>query len=217
MEMAFSEESQIALASLLGAFHGMNPAMGWLFAVFLAAQKEDRRVLFYSAVPIGLGQILGDGLIVLLQTYARFQFPLHIVHLAIAGIVLVYGIYRLFRYFRHFKWSGGLKVGYGQLVLWSFLAASTHGSGLLLSPFILGADNILDIISLYFFHELAMLFTTTVVAVLVYHIGIIKIRKYMVNFDLIWAILLIAVGIILLFMNGHFNHLSPGNMQRHVH
>lgn len=214
---AFSEGSQILLASMLGAFHGLNPAMGWLFAVFLAVQREDRRVLFYSAVPIGLGQILGDGVIVLLQTYARFQFPLHIVHIGMACIVLGYGIYRLFRYFRHFKWTGGLKVGYAQLVLWSFLASSTHGSGLLLSPFILGAESIADIIPLYIFHELSMLAVMVIVSVLVYHIGLMKIRKYFVNFDLIWAVLLITVGVILLFMNGNLGDVSPGNMHHHGH
>jgi hypothetical protein len=208
----FFEGSQILLASLLGAFHGLNPAMGWLFAVFLAIQRDDRRVLFYSAAPIGLGQIMGDGVVVLLQTYARFQFPLHIVHIAMACIVLGYGIYRLFRYFRHFKWNGGLNVGYGQLILWSFLASSTHGSGLLLSPFILEAESIADIIPLYIFHELSMLAVMVIVAVLVYHIGLMKIRKYLVNFDLIWAVLLICVGIILLLMTGNLGDGSPGNM-----
>ncbi|WP_462413309.1 hypothetical protein [Neobacillus sp. Marseille-QA0830] len=213
----FHEGSQVVLASLLGAFHGLNPAMGWLFAVFLAVQRGDRRVLFFSAAPIGLGQIMGDGLIVLLQTYARFQFPLHIVHIVMACIVLGYGIYRLFRYFRHFKWTGGLKVGYGQLILWSFLAASTHGSGLLLSPFILGADSIGEIIPLYIFHEVAMLAVMILAAVIVYHIGLMDIRKYFVNFDLIWAVLLISVGLILLFMNVNIDHGSPGHIHQHIH
>lgn len=217
MEFIFSEGSQLALASLLGAFHGLNPAMGWLFAVFLATQKDDWRVLLYAIVPIGLGQILGDGFIVLIQTYARFQFPLHIVHLTIAFFVIGYGIYRLFRYFRHFKWTGGLKVGYGQLVLWSFLAASTHGSGLLLSPFILSAERFTEIIPLYIVHELAMLVTMTVIALVVYRIGIIKIRRFIVNFDLIWAILLIVVGIILLLMNLDFGGLFPSHMPGHHH
>ncbi|WP_085507114.1 hypothetical protein [Thalassobacillus devorans] len=212
MEMLVSEGSQIAIAALLGAFHGLNPAMGWLFAVFLAVQKDDWRVLIYAIIPIGMGQMLGDGAVVLLQTIARFQFPLHIVHLSIASIVLGYGIYRLFRYFRHVKWTGGLKVGYGQLLLWSFLAASTHGSGLLLSPFILGADSIADILPLYLFHELAMLTSMTVVAFIVYHIGMMKIRKYIVNFDLIWAVLLIVVGLILFLMNVNIGGEMPGHM-----
>ncbi|MFG6117955.1 hypothetical protein [Thalassobacillus sp. B23F22_16] len=212
MEMLVSEGSQIAIAALLGAFHGLNPAMGWLFAVFLAVQKDDWRVLIYAIIPIGMGQMLGDGAVVLLQTIARFQFPLHIVHLSIASIVLGYGIYRLFRYFRHVKWTGGLKVGYGQLLLWSFLAASTHGSGLLLSPFILGADSIADILPLYLFHELAMLTSMTVVAFTVYHIGMMKIRKYIVNFDLIWAVLLIVVGLILFLMNVNIGGEIPGHM-----
>ncbi|PLT29759.1 hypothetical protein [Peribacillus deserti] len=207
----FNYDNQLIVASLLGAFHGTNPAMGWLFAVFLAVQKGERRVLLYSLVPIAFGQLLGDSLTVGLQTFARFQFPLKTVHIVISILILLYGFYRLFRYYRHFKWSGGLNVGYGQLVLWSFLASSTHGSGLLFAPFILNAAEITDIIPLWFLHELSMLTTMTVIAMIVYHFGIVSFRRFIVNFELAWAVLLIGVGLFLLLMNSSV----PGHVHMH--
>lgn len=209
-----SHDNQMIAASLLGAFHGINPAMGWLFAVFLAIQRNNIRVLFYAIIPIAIGQMLGDSLVIGLQTVARFQFPLHSVHLTISAFIFLYGLYRLFRYYRHFKWSGGLNVGYFQLVLWSFLASSTHGSGLLFAPFILQAKSIVDLIPLWIVHELSMLISMTIVALLVYRLGMAKFKKYIVNFDLAWAILLIAVGAILFLMNGDMGH---GNMHGHMH
>lgn len=208
MDILLSHDSQLIAATLLGAFHGINPAMGWLFAVFLAVQRNDWKVLFFAIIPIATGQVLGDGVVIAIQTFARFHFPLDAVHIAISTIIILYGLYRLFRYYRHFKWSGGLKVGYGQLILWSFLASSTHGSGLLLAPFILSAEAILDIIPLWIVHEIGMLASMMIIALLVYHFGMVKFRKYIVNFELVWAILLIAVGVILLIMSGD---MSSGN------
>lgn len=210
MDSLFSHESQMAAAALLGAFHGVNPAMGWLFAVFLAIHRSQKRVLFYAIIPIATGQVLGDGVVIAAQTYARFHLPAGAVHLTIASIIIVYGIYRLFRYYRHFKWAGGLNVGYGQLILWSFLASSTHGSGLLFAPFILDASSIHDLIPLWIVHEIAMLASMTAISLLVYQFGVAKFKKYIVNFELVWAILLIAVGTILLLM-------GTGIGQEHVH
>jgi hypothetical protein len=210
MESVFSHESQMAAAALLGAFHGINPAMGWLFAVFLAIHRSQKRVLFYALIPIALGQMLGDGIVIAAQSVARFHFPLNTVHLAISIFIIAYGTYRLFRYYRHFRWAGGLNVGYGQLILWSFLASSTHGSGLLFAPFILDAASIYELVPLWIVHELAMLVSMTCIALVVYHFGIAKFRKYVVNFELAWAILLIVVGVILFIMGN-------GMGQEHIH
>jgi len=210
MDHMISHDNQMIVAILLGAFHGLNPAMGWLFAVFLAIQRNSQRVLFYALIPISAGQLLGDGLLITIQTIARFHLPIHIVHTALSFIILLYGLYRLLRYYRHFKWSGGLNVGYLQLVLWSFLASSTHGSGLLLAPFILNAHSFMDILPLWIVHEMGMVATMAVIGFLVYRFGIAKFRNYIVNFELIWAILLIGVGIILILMNGQMG-------QGHIH
>jgi hypothetical protein len=43
-DILLSHESQLAAVALLGAFHSINPAMGWLFAVFLALQRNDAKI-----------------------------------------------------------------------------------------------------------------------------------------------------------------------------
>jgi hypothetical protein len=54
----------LALAGL-GAFHGINPAMGWLFAVALGLHRGSRTVVLTSLIPIALGHALAVALIVL--------------------------------------------------------------------------------------------------------------------------------------------------------
>lgn len=210
MEALISHESQMAAAALMGAFHGLNPAMGWLFAVFLAIHRSQKRVLFLAIIPIATGQMLGDGIVVAAQTIAKFHFSPSAVQYSLAAIIVIYGTYRLFRYYRHFRWAGGLNVGYGQLVIWSFLASSTHGSGLLFAPFILNAGSITDLLPLWVIHEIAMLTSMTAIALAVYHLGIMKFKRFLVNFELVWAVLLIAVGVLLFIMgdapnNGHIH------------
>ena len=51
-----------ALAGL-GAFHGINPAMGWLFAVALGLHRQSRRVVPLSLLPIALGHALSVSLV----------------------------------------------------------------------------------------------------------------------------------------------------------
>src|ERR1700746_2241441 len=39
----------------LGFFHGINPAMGWLFAVALGLHRQRREIVLLSWIPIALG------------------------------------------------------------------------------------------------------------------------------------------------------------------
>src|SRR3546814_7380495 len=48
----------------LGAFHGVNPAMGWLFAVALGLHRRSRRVVWLALMPIALGHALSVLLVV---------------------------------------------------------------------------------------------------------------------------------------------------------
>ena len=41
----------LALAGL-GAFHGLNPGMGWLFAVALGMHRQSRKAVLVSLLPI---------------------------------------------------------------------------------------------------------------------------------------------------------------------
>src|SRR5690606_41577375 len=42
----------------LGAFHGINPATGWLFAVALGLHRKSRAVVLWSLLPIAIGHTL---------------------------------------------------------------------------------------------------------------------------------------------------------------
>src|SRR5947207_15548144 len=55
----------------LGAFHGINPGMGWLFAVALGLQEQKRGAVLRALPPIALGHALSVGTIVALVLLAR--------------------------------------------------------------------------------------------------------------------------------------------------
>ena len=42
----------------LGAFHGLNPGMGWLFAVALGMQESKRTAVWRALIPLTLGHVL---------------------------------------------------------------------------------------------------------------------------------------------------------------
>ena len=47
----------VALAAM-GAFHGLNPGMGWLFAVAIGFQERSRAALLRALAPIAAGHAL---------------------------------------------------------------------------------------------------------------------------------------------------------------
>jgi hypothetical protein len=120
----------------LGAFHGINPGMGWLFAVALGLQEGRRRAVFRSLVPIALGHALSIGVVVLVVGFAQEAIPLEWLRWPIGAGLVLFGGYKLFR-MRHPRWVG-MKVSFRDLVTWSFLMASAHGAGLMLVPVLLG-------------------------------------------------------------------------------
>ena len=42
---------------VMGAYHGLNPGMGWLFAVALGLQQQDDRAIRRALIPISLGHM----------------------------------------------------------------------------------------------------------------------------------------------------------------
>ncbi len=120
----------------LGAFHGINPGMGWLFAVGLGLQEKRRRAVFRALVPIALGHALSIGVVVLVVALAQAAVPLEWLRWPIGAGLVLFGGYKLFR-MRHPRWVG-MKVSFRDLVTWSFLMASAHGAGLMLVPVLLG-------------------------------------------------------------------------------
>lgn len=201
---------------LLGTYHGINPGMGWLFAVALGMQERSRRAVGRSLLPIALGHGLAIGLVVLTAGLAQAAFPLVYVKISVAVILFALGLYRLFRH-RHPRW-GGMQVGFRDLSIWSFLMASAHGAGFMILPVVLGMsapDSVASehrhtmnvaatswtAISATLVHAAGYLLVTGLVAFLVYEkLGVAFLRKGWFNLDLIWAIALIATGCFALFL-----------------
>src|SRR5262245_54788520 len=121
----------IALLAL-GAFHGINPAMGWLFAVALGLQERSGGAVGRALVPIAVGHATAIGMTVLLLGIGRASLPLAILQWLTAGALIGFGILKLARP-RHPRWVG-MRVGFRDLLLWSFLKATAHGAGLMLLP-----------------------------------------------------------------------------------
>jgi hypothetical protein len=120
----------------LGAFHGINPGMGWLFAVALGMQEKRRAAVYQALVPLAFGHALAVVAAVAVAVAIGAVMPLAILRWVLAAFLMLLGVSRLFRH-RHPRW-GGMKVGMGGLTVWSFLMASAHGAGLMVVPLFLG-------------------------------------------------------------------------------
>jgi hypothetical protein len=204
----------------LGMFHGINPAMGWLFAVALGLQDQKRAAVLRALPPMVVGHALSVGIIIAVILVARVSLPPRTLKIAAAAILFAFGLYRLLRA-RHPNWVG-MRVGFGDLTLWSFVMASAHGAGLMLVPFFLqspaageahhhdahqmhawafanfSAPSLL--IAAVVVHTLGYLLTTTVVAIVIYEkLGIAILRRAWFNIDLVWMLALMITGVFILF------------------
>ena len=93
------------LLGLLGAYHGLNPAMGWLFAVALGMQERSRRAVLRSLVPIAIGHEASIVLVAVLVVGLGLLADTHALHVG-AGIALIaFGIFRFVRPRAHFRWT----------------------------------------------------------------------------------------------------------------
>ena len=205
--------------ALLGAFHGINPGMGWLFAVALGLQEKKRQAVVKALFPIALGHALSIGLVVAFVALAQSLISPNILNIICSVILLSFGFYKIFRS-RHPNWVG-MKVNFWDLTLWSFLMASAHGAGLMLVPIFLKwpmvdhthhehmmhvsssqfSDSPVVMISVVGVHTLSMLIVTGLIAIIVYEkLGLALLRKTWFNLDLLWAFALILAGIIALFI-----------------
>src|SRR5436190_14576093 len=111
--------------------------MGWLFAVGLGLQEQKRIAVLRALPPIALGHALSIGIVIAAVLLARISLPHATLKIAAAAILFAFGLYRLVRS-RHPNWVG-MRVGFCDLTLWSFIMASAHGAGVMLVPFFLGS------------------------------------------------------------------------------
>ena len=128
-------EAWLALLGL-GAFHGINPGMGWLFAVALGLQEQRRAAVLRALVPIALGHALSIGIVVLALVLLQDVIDDAWLRWPVGAMLAAFGAYKLVRA-RHPRWVG-MRVGFADLTLWSFLMATAHGAGLMLAPVLLG-------------------------------------------------------------------------------
>jgi hypothetical protein len=192
--------------ALFGAYHGLNPGMGWLFALALGLQQNKERAIWLSLIPIALGHAFSIALFAAAILALQVFISIEMLQVLTALILIGFGIYKLFNWYRHPRWVG-MRVRPHELIGWSFLMATAHGAGLMVAPALLGlmdrhpAGHVefsgagLDAGLGVAIHTLSMLLTMAVVAWVVYKkLGLMVLRKGWVNFDLIWAAALLLVG-----------------------
>ena len=207
----------------LGALHGLNPGMGWLFAVALGLQEGERRAVWRALPPLAAGHGLAIAVAVALAALAGLVVSLRHLQLLVALLLLALGVRQLARH-RHVRW-GGMRMTPRQLATWSFLMASAHGAGLMALPFVLGttvagphaahathaaqashashasvvpADQMAGLLAVAV-HAVGYLAVTALLAVVVYEwLGLRLLRTAWVNLDRVWAGALVVTAVITL-------------------
>jgi hypothetical protein len=210
----------VAMA-LLGAYHGLNPAMGWLFALALGLQEKRRSAVIGALLPIALGHAAAISVAILLLTLVQHFLPMNLLKWAVASVLFTLGVYRLFR--ANHPRGAGMRVGGKDLFVWSFLMASAHGAGVMLLPILIAqpmpgmthhrADGMPMVPSslsasaigmAVLIHTVSMFFVAGILAVLFFEtyerVGLKLLRRTWLNFDLVWAVALLVAGFaVLLF------------------
>ena len=194
---------------VLGAFHGINPAMGWLFAVALGLQEHRRGAVFRALMPLAAGHALAILAVIVIAALAGLTVSPNYLRWAVAAILIGVGLRFLVRH-PHLRWAG-MRVGMGELTLWSFLVASVHGAGLMVLPIFMGMSGAAHVSAGASFlasgtfaaaviatvvHAASYLLVSAAVALLVFEkLGIGVLRKAWFNVDLIWATALMGTGV----------------------
>ena len=175
----------------LGAGHGINPAMGWLFAVALGLQRGSRRAVWGALGPLAVGHAAAIASAIIAAGVVGLVLPLATLRWATAGLLVGLGGYRLVRA-GHITY-GGMRANGRELAAWSFLMASAHGAGLMVLPLVLGEwGGLLAALV----HSAGYLLVTGAIAALVYErIGLGFLRRGWINLDLVWAAALVITGL----------------------
>jgi hypothetical protein len=193
----------------LGLFHGLNPAMGWLFAVALGLHRGGRQIVLLSLVPITVGHAAAVAAVLLAVLTLGVVID-HTTLLRLAALVLIGWAAWHALYGHRQRVRIGMQTGLAGLVLWSFLMASAHGAGLMVIPALAsicssappGASATFAAplaLAALGVHSAAMLATIAAVSLIVYNwTGVDFLRRSWINVDLIWVAVLATCGVILL-------------------
>jgi hypothetical protein len=209
--VSFSSAWPWLTLALLGAYHGINPAMGWLFAVSQGMQQGERRAVVRSLVPIAIGHEGSIALVAGVVIFAQETVDPAAVHVGAAAVLFAFGIFRFVKPRAHWRWTT-MRVTGRELTLWSFLMSTAHGAGVMVAPVLLGFGSTADAAASIgthdkqdaglattasipqdalgiFLHVGAMLVVMGIVAVVVYEkVGVDILRKAWVNTDRVWAV-----------------------------
>jgi hypothetical protein len=208
--------SALWLMLLLGAYHGIDPGMGWLFAVALGMQEGKGSAVAKALVPIALGHAFAVALVVVSAVFLGIAIPLQVIRYSVAALLVGIGLFCLIRHW-HPRWVR-MQVGFRDLTMWSFLMATAHGAGLMVLPVLLGtstveaadqvathhrlaAANPLAGILATVVHTIAYLAVSGLLAWVVYRkLGLTLLRKAWFNFNLAWGFALVAAGVFTVVM-----------------
>jgi hypothetical protein len=191
---------------VLGAVHGINPAMGWLFAVSLGLQAGSGRAVWRALLPLALGHALAIAAALTVAAFLGVVLPLSWLRWLAAGALLSFGAFHMLRH-RHPRF-GGMCVGARDLTVWSFLMASAHGAGLMVLPFVLGvtvqsahahAEHATVSAGLLAttLHTASYLLVAGSFAWIVYwKVGLRLLRSAWINLNLIWAAALVITALV---------------------
>lgn len=198
-----------------GVYHGVNPGMGWPLAVSAALMDRRRR-----AMPVALGMLALGHFLAMVAILLPFSLLLVLVEWEVeirvgAGlIVMAMGTYLIVNR-RHPKFLA--RVPPTRLALWSFLAATAHGAGLMLVPIFLGicglledgtvsgtghaaaqelmGSNVAIAFTVALVHTFAMTLSGGIIAAIIYlWLGLKFLSRTWFNLDLVWAVSLVIVG-----------------------
>lgn len=213
----------LAVAAL-GAYHGIDPSMGWLFAVALGMQERSRAKVVAALGPIALGHLISIAVVVAAIEWIRSAGISGALRIAGAALLILFGIFRYLRPRAHPRWVT-MRVNWRELTLWSFLMASAHGAGLMLFPILMdmpggapaheqmmhgmhghllhgsmaamGRLSFAQDVGVVLLHTSAMLLVMGTIAIVVYdRVGLAFLRSAWINLDAVWAGALIAAGLL---------------------
>jgi len=209
------------LMLLLGAYHGLNPAMGWLFAVALGMQQQKGTAIARSLAPMALGHALAVGGVVAITIVLGVSLPLVVVRSVVAALLVGLGVFFLVKHW-HPRWVR-MQVGFADLTLWSFLMATAHGAGLMVLPVLWrgtsaeasvrmgdhanatlhgsAAASPLAGLTATLVHTTGYLMVTGLIAWVIYtKVGLAILQKAWFNMDAAWGVALIATGLFTFLM-----------------
>jgi hypothetical protein len=202
----------IAVAAL-GAYHGIDPSMGWLFAVALGLQERRRSKVLWSLGPIAIGHLASIAAVVGIIGGLRFFVAIDFLRPLGAAVLILFGLFRFIWPRAHPRWVA-MRVNPAELALWSFIMASAHGAGLMLFPILIGmtphsahgahqmaaahaAHTVWQAVGVVMLHTGAMVLVMGAIAIVVYDfVGLAILRSAWINLDTIWASALVAAGLV---------------------